>query len=145
MNKYKIKVTERLERVIDIDNESYKNSIIDVEEKYNNQDVVLDASDYISTEFELDDSDIEITEEQYLQLLKQKIFKVKDSFENLSRFLETKYSNMKGNCYDANAFFSNEFNNGSFNESVEDLSNYISNCFDIVLDLSNKNGYEVSK
>lgn len=146
MNNYKIKVIEKLERVIDINDKTYEDSVIEAEEKYYNQEVVLDSEDYVSTEFELDDGVYEVTKEQYLQLLKQKFSKVRDSFNELSNFLVSGYSDESGMCYDANTFFTDEvFDNIPFNESVEEFANTLSNWIEIILDLPLKNDNEVCK
>lgn len=146
MNNYKIKVIEKLERVVDINDKTYEDSVIEAEDKYYNQEVILDTGDHVSTEFELDDSVYEVTKEQYLQLLKQKFSKVRDSFNELSNFLVSGYSDENGMCYDANVFFTDEvFDNIPFNESVEEFANDLSNWIEIILDLPLKNDNEVCK
>lgn len=51
MKKYRIEVTELLGRVVEIVADSNKEAIQTVKAMYNNSTIVLDASDYVITEF----------------------------------------------------------------------------------------------
>lgn len=55
MKKYCIEVTEILTRVVEIVAENKEEAIIIAETKYRNCDIVLDASDYVLTEFSVQD------------------------------------------------------------------------------------------
>lgn len=50
MNEYKIKVTEVLERVVTVDANTADDAVEQVEQQYNNEDIVLDYNDHVSTD-----------------------------------------------------------------------------------------------
>jgi hypothetical protein len=52
MKKFSIYVREILEREVEVEAKSKKEAYIKVEEMYNNEEIVLDSSDYIDTIFE---------------------------------------------------------------------------------------------
>ena len=51
--KIKVEVTEILQRIVEVDADDVKDAIDKVEELYKNEDIILDYSDYISTEFKV--------------------------------------------------------------------------------------------
>ena len=51
--KIKVEVTEILQRIIEVEANDLKDAIDKVEEMYRNEDIVLDYSDYISTEIKV--------------------------------------------------------------------------------------------
>ena len=55
MKKYRIEVTEYLSRIVEIAAEDDDNALQTVKAMYRNCDLVLDASDYIATEFSVKD------------------------------------------------------------------------------------------
>ena len=55
MKKYRIEVTEVLSRVVEIAAEDDENALQTVKAMYRNCDLVLDASDYVLTEFRVKD------------------------------------------------------------------------------------------
>ena len=55
MKKYRIEVTEFLSRIVEIAAEDDKNALQTVKAMYRNCDLVLDASDYVETEFSVKD------------------------------------------------------------------------------------------
>lgn len=55
MKKYRIEVTEYLSRIVEIAAEDYENALQTAKAMYRNCDLVLDASDYIATEFSVKD------------------------------------------------------------------------------------------
>ncbi len=55
MKKYRIEVTEVLSRIVEIAAEDDENALQTVKAMYRNCDLVLDASDYVVTEFSVKD------------------------------------------------------------------------------------------
>ena len=55
MKKYRLEVTEVLSRIVEIVAEDEENAITTVKAMYRNCDIVLDASDYVLTEFSVID------------------------------------------------------------------------------------------
>ena len=55
MKKYRIEVTEYLSRIVEIAAEDDENALQTVKAMYRNCDLVLDASDYVVTEFSVKD------------------------------------------------------------------------------------------
>ena len=55
MKKYRIEVTEVLSRIVEIAAEDDENALQTVKAMYRNCDLVLDASDYVLTEFRVKD------------------------------------------------------------------------------------------
>ena len=53
MKKYKFKITEILQKQIEIEANSYDEAYQKVKSQYKNEDIILDASDYIDTEYNL--------------------------------------------------------------------------------------------
>ena len=51
MKKYKIEVTEILSRTIETESDNEVNAIEKVRKRYRNCEIILDASDYVDTEF----------------------------------------------------------------------------------------------
>ena len=49
--KYKIKITEVLEKTISINANSFVEAMDIVKEKYKNEEIILSANDYASTKF----------------------------------------------------------------------------------------------
>ena len=50
MSKYNIRVIETLERKVAVDAKTVEEAIADVQEQYDNEDIVLDYSDHVCTE-----------------------------------------------------------------------------------------------
>ena len=50
---YKIEIKETLSRIIDIEADNESEAIMKVKSKYITQDIVLDSSDYVDTEFNI--------------------------------------------------------------------------------------------
>lgn len=55
MKKYRIEVTEILSRIVEIVAEDEEEALQHVKAMYQNCDLVLDASDYVKTEFSVKD------------------------------------------------------------------------------------------
>ena len=55
MKKYRIEVTEVLSRIVEINGESAESSLSKEKKMYQQCDVVLDASDYVFTDFSVKD------------------------------------------------------------------------------------------
>lgn len=53
MKKYKVKITEILEHVEEIETESEEKALEIVEDMYRNCEIVLDYSSYVSTDFKV--------------------------------------------------------------------------------------------
>lgn len=53
MKKYKFEITEILQKQIEIEATSYDEAYQKVKSQYKNEDIILDASDYIDTEYNL--------------------------------------------------------------------------------------------
>ncbi len=53
MNKYKVRIIETLDTVIEVLAESQEEAISTVEKDYNNEKYILDYNNYISTDFKL--------------------------------------------------------------------------------------------
>lgn len=53
MKKYKFEITEILQKQIEIEANSYDEAYQKVKSQYKNEDIILDASDYIDTEYNL--------------------------------------------------------------------------------------------
>ncbi len=51
MTKYRIEVTEVLSRIVETDAENEDDAVEMVRQMYRNCDLVMDASDYVETEF----------------------------------------------------------------------------------------------
>lgn len=51
METFKIEVKETLSRIIEIQAESKEDALLMIEELYKKQEIVLDADDYVVTEF----------------------------------------------------------------------------------------------
>lgn len=49
--KYKIKITEVLEKIIPVKANSLVEAIDIIKEKYKNEEIILSADDYVSTKF----------------------------------------------------------------------------------------------
>ena len=58
MKKYKIKIKEYLQKQIVVKSKTKRDAILKIKEKYNNEEIVLDSSDFI-------DSKINIVEEDF--------------------------------------------------------------------------------
>ncbi len=58
MKKYKIEITEYLQKQIVVEAKTKRDAILKIKEKYNNEEIVLDSSDFI-------DSKINIVEEDF--------------------------------------------------------------------------------
>ena len=58
MKKYKIEITEYLQKRIVVEADTKRDAILKIKEKYNNEEIVLDSSDFI-------DSKINIVEEDF--------------------------------------------------------------------------------
>lgn len=50
IKKFKIEITETLQRIIDIEANSLDDAVIEISEQYRNEKIVLDSSDYIKTD-----------------------------------------------------------------------------------------------
>lgn len=51
METFKIEVKETLSRIIEIQSESKEDALLRIKELYKKQEIVLDADDYVVTEF----------------------------------------------------------------------------------------------
>lgn len=51
--KYQVEITETLQRTVEVEAESESEAISKVKEQYNNNEIELDSSDFIDTEFEI--------------------------------------------------------------------------------------------
>ena len=51
--KYQVEITETLQRIVTVEAEDELSAVLTVEQLYKNEEIVLDSSDYIDTEFEL--------------------------------------------------------------------------------------------
>ena len=49
--KIKVEITEILQRTVEVDATDINDAVKQVEELYKNEEIILDSSDYISTEF----------------------------------------------------------------------------------------------
>lgn len=54
MDKFKVKIVERLERVVKVEAESFEDARDKVEAMYKNCDIVLDSGDFVGVVFALD-------------------------------------------------------------------------------------------
>lgn len=52
MNKYVVSIYETLVKNIEVEAEDYSDAIQKVKERYNNEEIVLSADDYLDTEFD---------------------------------------------------------------------------------------------
>lgn len=59
--KYKVQITETLQRIIEVEASSESEAILYVKEKYKKEDIVLNETDYIDTEFDI------LDEENYIK------------------------------------------------------------------------------
>ena len=57
MKTYKVVVTETLQRIVYVDAKSVEEAKCNVEERYHNEEIVLDSSDYQDTEIEVVEDD----------------------------------------------------------------------------------------
>jgi hypothetical protein len=48
--KYYIEITETLQRIVEIEANSLDDAIMEINRQYENQEIVLDSSDYIQTD-----------------------------------------------------------------------------------------------
>lgn len=53
MSKYKVEITEYLQRTVDVEAKSEEDAIADVEEQYDKCNIVLDYSDFVKKEIEI--------------------------------------------------------------------------------------------
>lgn len=53
MKEYAIEVIETLSRVVHVDAESEAEALVTVSDMYYNEDIVLDASDHVDTDFNI--------------------------------------------------------------------------------------------
>lgn len=53
MKKYRVEITETLQYQEVIEAENEQEAIRKIKEKYQNQDIILDESNYVSTEFDV--------------------------------------------------------------------------------------------
>ena len=54
MKKFKVEITETLRRTIIIEAQSDEEALLKVKEQYDEEEIVLDSSDYVGTEFVAD-------------------------------------------------------------------------------------------
>lgn len=66
MKKYKVVITETLQRVVEIETNSQEEAIEIANKNYENEEIVLDSSDYVDTLFEIatPSQDIKLTENE---------------------------------------------------------------------------------
>ena len=57
MKTYRVEITETLQRIVYIDAKSAEEAKRNVEERYHNEEIVLDSSDYQDTEIEVVEDD----------------------------------------------------------------------------------------
>lgn len=55
MKKYKVEITETLQKIVEIEADSLDDAIAITKEKYFNEEIVLDETNYIDTEIEIFD------------------------------------------------------------------------------------------
>lgn len=55
--KYKVQITETLQRIIEVDALNEKEALLSVKEKYKKENIVLNEADYIDTEFDILDEE----------------------------------------------------------------------------------------
>ncbi len=55
--KYKVQITETLQRIIEVEASNESEAILNVKDKYKKEDIVLNETDYIDTEFDILDED----------------------------------------------------------------------------------------
>jgi hypothetical protein len=53
MNEYKVEITETLQRIIMINAANEDDALVKIKEMYRAEDVVLDSSDFIDTDFNI--------------------------------------------------------------------------------------------
>lgn len=53
MTKYKVEITETLQRVIEVQAQSAKDAVELIKQKYKNQEIILSENDYVDTEIDL--------------------------------------------------------------------------------------------
>lgn len=51
--KIKVEITEILQRTVEVDAADINDAVEKVEELYKNEDIILDSSDYITTDFKV--------------------------------------------------------------------------------------------
>jgi len=49
MKKYQVQITETLQRIVEVEAESFDDAINKVNDQYENMEIVLDANDHIQT------------------------------------------------------------------------------------------------
>lgn len=54
MSKFKVKIVEKLQKIVEVEAETYEDAEQKVRCQYRNCDIVLDSGDYVSTVFALD-------------------------------------------------------------------------------------------
>lgn len=57
MKKYKFEITEILQKEIEIEANSYEEAYQKLKSKYKDEDIILDANDYVDTEYKLISTD----------------------------------------------------------------------------------------
>lgn len=50
--KYKVEITETLQKIIEVEASNEKEALLNVKERYKKEDIVLNEADYIDTEFD---------------------------------------------------------------------------------------------
>lgn len=55
--KYKVQITETLQRIIEVEASNEREALLSVKEKYKKEDIVLNETDYINTEFDILDEE----------------------------------------------------------------------------------------
>ena len=53
MKKFLIEITETLQRLIYVEAESMEDALSEIRNQYKKEDIVLDESDYVNTQFEI--------------------------------------------------------------------------------------------
>ena len=53
MNKFIIEITETLQRQVEVEADSEEDAIYKIRNQYKKEDIVLDESDYVNTQFEI--------------------------------------------------------------------------------------------
>lgn len=59
--KYKVQITENLQKTIEVDASNERKALLIVKEKYKKEDIVLNETDYIDTSFDILDEENNVT------------------------------------------------------------------------------------
>ena len=57
MKTYKVKISEKLSRIVEVTSNSFDEAVQDTIELYNEEEIILDSSDYVTTDFDISEND----------------------------------------------------------------------------------------